>query len=81
MFGLCAEAKGTMMEELLILTGSMISIGDMPADEVPQMAGVPHMLLELPGGQKVVVGGLTRDQCRACVPAFMSPARLTVSAT
>lgn len=36
--------------------------------------------LRLPDNRVVVVIGLTRDEARACVPLFMSPARITVSA-
>ena len=66
--------------ELLRLTGEVVSIGDMPADEVPNLEGVPHLLLRLSDGRDVVLSGLTREECRACVPAFMAPARFTVSA-
>lgn len=65
--------------ELLRLTGEVISIGDMPAEEVPLMAGVPHLLLRLADGRSVVLSGLTRDECEACMPAFMMPARFTIS--
>jgi hypothetical protein len=65
--------------ELLRLSGEVVSIGDMRPEEVPQMAGVPHLLLRLGDGRHVVISGLTRDECRACVPAFMAPARFTVS--
>lgn len=66
--------------ELLRLTGEVVSIGDMPADEVPKLEGVPHLLLRLSDGRDIVLSGLTREECRACVPAFMAPARFTVSA-
>ena len=65
--------------ELLRLTGEVISIGDMPEDEVPKMAGVPHLLLQLQDGRTVVLSGLTREECKDCIHAFMMPARFTVS--
>lgn len=66
-------------QPLLKLSGSIVSIGDMPEDEVPPLAGVPHILLRTDDGQNVVISGLTRDQCKACVPAFLSAASLAVS--
>ena len=78
--GLTHPERETEGMELLRLTGEVVSIGDMPADKVPKMAGVPHLLLRLSDGRDIVLSGLTRDECRACVPAFMSPARFSVSA-
>ena len=66
--------------ELLRLTGEVVSIGDMPEDDVPKMAGVPHLLLRLADGRDVVLSGLTRDECKACVATFLGAARFTVSA-
>ena len=51
--------------ELLRLTGEVVSIGDMPADEVPKLEGVPHLLLRLSDGRDIVLSGLTREECRA----------------
>ena len=66
--------------ELLRMTGEGVQIGDMMADELAQMAGKPAFSLRLPDARVIVVIGLTRDEARACVPGFMAPARLTVSA-
>lgn len=66
--------------ELLRLTGRGIQIGDMSAEELVQMADKPAFSIELPDKRVVVLIGLTRDEARACVPGFMSPARFTVSA-
>lgn len=65
--------------KLLRLTGEVVSIGDMLADEVLKLEGVPHLLLRLSDGRDIVLSGLTREECRACVPAFMAPAKFTVS--
>lgn len=62
------------------MTGEGVQIGDMQADELEKMAGQPAFSLRLPDGRVVVVIGLTRDEARACVPGFMAPARITVSA-
>lgn len=66
------------MAELLRLTGEVVSIGDMPADEVPPMAGVPHLLLRLDDGRTVVLSGLTREECKACVGALLALTRFVV---
>ncbi len=62
----------------LTLTGEIFSLGDMPHDEVPQMAGVPHIGIRLADGRKVTLTGLTRDECRAMATSFMSPVVLTM---
>lgn len=66
--------------ELLQMTGEGVRIGDMAAEDLAQMSGQPAFSLRLPDNRVVVVIGLTRDEARACVPGFMSPARITVSA-
>lgn len=66
--------------ELLRMTGEGVQIGDMQAEELAQMAGQPAFSLRMPDNRVVVVIGLTRDEARACMPGFMSPARITVSA-
>ena len=65
--------------ELLRMTGEGVQVGDMQAEELAQMAGKPAFSLRLPDDRVIVVIGLTRDEARACVPGFMSPARFTVS--
>jgi hypothetical protein len=66
--------------ELLTLIGEGVQIGDIGADELSQMAGKPALSVSLADGRVVVLVGMTRDECRQCLPAFMAPARLTVSA-
>lgn len=66
--------------ELLRVAGDGVQIGDMQAEELALLAGQPAFSLRLPDGRVVVVIGLTRDEARACVPGFMAPARITVSA-
>ncbi|MCA3068776.1 MAG: hypothetical protein IOD11_00015 [Rhodocyclaceae bacterium] len=65
--------------ELLNLNGEGVQIGDIGAEELAQMADKPALSVRLADGRNVVLVGLTRDECRACLPAFMAPARLTVS--
>lgn len=72
--------NGDKTMELLTLNGEGIQIGDIAAEELALLAGQPAISVRLSDGRVVVLVGMTRDECRACVPAFMSPARLTVSA-
>ena len=65
--------------ELLRFTGEVISIGDMPEEEVARMVFRPHLMLRLEDGRDVVLVGLTRDECKACLPAFLEAAQFTVS--
>ena len=59
----------------LTLTGEIVSIGDMPAEEVPQIADVPHIVIELADGRRVLVSGLTRSECAALGAAFLRTVR------
>jgi hypothetical protein len=54
----------------LKLIGEVVSIGDMPADEVPQIAGVPHVLLAMAGGGTLLISGMTREECATLGRAF-----------
>lgn len=65
--------------ELLNLNGEGIQIGDIGADELAQMTGKPALSLSLADGRVLVLVGLTRDECIQCLPAFLEPARFTVS--
>lgn len=65
---------------LLTLTGEVISIGDLPAEDAPRIAGVPHILLRMQDGRDLLISGLTQDECRALVPLFMAgQAAITVA--
>jgi len=66
--------------ELLNLSGEGVHIGDADADELAKMAGQPSFSISLTDGRTVMIVGLTREECRQCVPAFMEPSRFTVSA-
>lgn len=65
--------------ELLHLNGEGIQIGDIGADDLLRMVGQPALSMRLADGRIVVIVGMTRDECRECLPAFLAPARLTVS--
>ena len=65
--------------ELLNLNGEGVQIGDIGADELTKMAGKPALSVILADGRMVVLVGMTRDECRQCLPAFLAPVRLTVS--
>jgi hypothetical protein len=65
--------------ELLNLNGEGVQIGDIGADELAQMAGKPALSISLADGRVVVLVGMTRDECRECMPAFLASARFTVS--
>lgn len=77
-FGLWCRSEEAM--ELLNLNGEGVQIGDIGADELAQMAGKPALSVSLADGRVVVLVGMTRDECRQCLPAFLAPARFTVSA-
>jgi hypothetical protein len=66
--------------ELLNLSGEGVQIGDIGADELAQMVGKPALSVSLADGRLVVLVGMTRDECRQCLSAFLAPARFTVSA-
>ena len=66
--------------DLLILPGEVISIGDMPEEEAQKMADMPYLLLRLKDGREVVLSGLTRNECKACLDSFFKEAQLTLSA-
>lgn len=63
---------------ILVLDGEVVSIGDLPAADAPQIVGVPHVGIRLAGGRLVLVSGLTLDECLACAKAFMSPTQLVI---
>ena len=65
--------------ELLQLNGEGIQIGDIGPDDLVQMEGQPALSVRLADGRVVMLVGMTRDECRQCLPAFLSPARFTVS--
>jgi hypothetical protein len=72
---------GAAERPLLRLSGRMVAIGDVPGDALPRFVDrAPHVQIELSDGRCVVVSGLTFEECRACVPAFMDPAAVTVAA-
>jgi hypothetical protein len=65
--------------ELLTLNGEGVQIGDIGSDDLAQMAGKPALSVSLADGRTVVLVGMTRDECSQCLPAFLAPARFTVS--
>ena len=67
--------------KLLKLNGEGFQVGDIQADDLARMVGKPAFGLLLPDDRVIVIVGLTKDEARACVPGFLSPARLTLSAT
>ena len=66
--------------ELLNLNGEGVQIGEIAAEALALMAGKPAISVRLGDGRLVVLVGMTRDECLACLPAFLSPARLVVCA-
>lgn len=62
---------------LLTITGEIISIGDLPAEYAPEIIGVPHLMIHF-GDRKVFLSGLTREECRACVPGFLDEVSLSI---
>lgn len=67
-------------QPLLTLSGEVISIGDLPADEAPPIVGVPHILLRMQDDRTLLISGLTPDECRALVPLFMAgPSTISVA--
>ena len=69
------------MSTLLNLTGQIVSIGDLPAEEAPHIVGLPHIMVGLDDGRIILISGLTQDECRACVPGFMEAVSIGVNAT
>jgi hypothetical protein len=65
--------------ELLNLNGECVQIGAICSDELALMAGKPALSVSLHDGRVVTIVGMTHDECRKCLPAFLAPARLTVS--
>lgn len=59
-------------QPLLTLSGEVISIGDLPADEASHIVGVPHILLRMQDDRTLLISGLTPDECRSLVPLFMA---------
>lgn len=66
------------MMELLQLDGEGVEIGDMHADALAKFAGMPALSVQLSDGRVVVLIGMTREECKACLPAFLAPARIKV---
>lgn len=60
-----------MSQPVLSITGEVVSIGDISADEAPNIVGVPHVGIKLTSGRLVTVIGVSREECRALAPLFM----------
>lgn len=68
------------MSTLLALTGQIVSIGDLPADDAPHIVGLPHIMVRLDDGRDILISGLTQDECRACVPGLWEAVSIGVNA-
>ena len=59
-------------QPLLTLSGEIISVGDLPADDAPRIVGVPHILLRMQDGRDLLISGLTPDECNEMIPQFLN---------
>lgn len=62
---------------MLELSGELVRMGDMQAEEVIDVAGLPRIEIMREDGSLIYVIGLTRDEVRACGAAFFR--RVTVA--
>ena len=65
------------MNELTAIEGECIQVGDVNVADLAQFAGRPGLTM-LAADREVLLVGLTREECRACLPGFMGPLRIAV---
>ncbi len=66
------------MADELTLTGEFCTIGELMQEDIPPMVGVPAIQMRRPDGRAITLTGLTREECRATGPLFMSTITITV---
>lgn len=62
------------------IQGKLMMVGQMAADEVPQMIDVPSLQVCMSDGRIVTITGLTVDEVRAAAPHWGDQVALNLSA-
>lgn len=69
-----------MADPLLLLTGEVLTVGDIMTDDLLPFRNQPRVELRLPDGRIVLLAGLTQDECRACASRFLRDVTLSIGA-
>lgn len=64
----------------LVIAGKVFAVGELSDADAPLTIGIPAIQLKLACGRVVTITGLSRDECAAAGPMFMSSVRLIVEA-
>ena len=75
-----ADVMGAVSAPGLVITGDILSIGELTADELAALAGRSHAMLRQDDERKVHIIGLSLEECRCLAPVFLDRATLTLGA-
>lgn len=64
--------------KLLELNGEIVSIGDSNKDDLMHVADCARILIRHDDGRMILISGLTRDECRSCVPGLLEKVSVSI---